>query len=1012
MRAVLKDEDGNEVSQPYIDRRNTKNFIQFAAQTEADFRDRTDVTFLEVGEENDGNFMVLKGNVTYLACTDSSNTFLGEQDGVLTFANAGDDLNALKAGDLFAFMNDDGEYENVKIKAITVNDGTVSITRDEEVYLADFYDVIKINADLTYVGEEEVPQPAMLRAAPRSQTAQLLKVEFGPALTTNLDLGPALSTDAKIQAGGKVSVNYDPKLLGEDYMDMTLIAGVKGELDVTVGAADNWKDDITMGSIPLAGLKEVLGASMNLELICQIDAEIGYNFTLGFENTYGFVYSTDTSLQVVRKSQTTQREASSESKIKGEVDVEVGVRGELSVSLLDELIEASAGAEGGLAVEGELDILSGTLPSGLDSYHACDLCMSGDCKSYFEVDVTLDYEINSFLKGNLIDLDIVRIETTLGSFYLSLFNDADSVHKGAVVFGWADSCPNKKYRVEIRTYNSESNSEVSGCTVAVLNANHNSDTITSPGKLFLYPGTYTAKATIGLNEAKKTFTVVDAAMTVQLNGKNKVLSGQVSDMYTKQAVPGATVKVNQDGATIFSATTSESGWYSINLPDGEYTVSFSADGYESEVRSLTIKADKALDVALESKPYDLNFDANGGEGTMSSMKFHYGQTVTLPGCTFTPPEGKVFRGWLVGGMLCDAGTSYQPSAGNKTIVASWIDQSFKVTVKVTYNNKAASGLAIAGTGLAPAPVTGTDGSVTFELPVGSYKLSATNANNCYDSAKIELTEDTTVTLTLTKPVDPNWDFDEKTGVLTITGNGGPMPDYNDSYNKAPWRSHFRDITAVKLSGVTTIGNYAFWDCDGLTEFAIPDEVTAIGKDAFGHCGGLTSITIPDGVTSIGYQAFLWCDSLTSVTIPDSVTTIGGCAFQWCEGLTSVTIPNSVTTIGGYAFAECTGLTSVTIPDSITTITGRMFFYCKSLTSVTIPDSVTTIDYQAFAECDSLTSITIPVSVTTISDGAFQYCDALADVYYGGSAEDWTKVSIASGNDSVSNATIHYNSQPQ
>ena len=90
-------------------------------------------------------------------------------------------------------------------------------------------------------------------------------------------------------------------------------------------------------------------------------------------------------------------------------------------------------------------------------------------------------------------------------------------------------------------------------------------------------------------------------------------------------------------------------------------------------------------------------------------------------------------------------------------------------------------------------------------------------------------------------------------------------------------------------------------------------VTSIGDYAFYYCAGLTSVVIPSSVTSIGWHAFQGCSGLTSVTIPASVTSIGSSAFSGCNGLTSVTIPNSVTEIGDSAFYECSGLTSVTIP---------------------------------------------------------------------------------------------------
>ena len=60
-------------------------------------------------------------------------------------------------------------------------------------------------------------------------------------------------------------------------------------------------------------------------------------------------------------------------------------------------------------------------------------------------------------------------------------------------------------------------------------------------------------------------------------------------------------------------------------------------------------------------------------------------------------------------------------------------------------------------------------------------------------------------------------------------------------------------------------------------------------------------TIPDGVTSIEDYAFWGCSGLTSVTIPDSVTSIGEWAFSGCSSLKSVTIPhrfrNSLLKIG-------------------------------------------------------------------------------------------------------------------
>ncbi|MDB4588308.1 leucine-rich repeat domain-containing protein, partial [bacterium] len=146
---------------------------------------------------------------------------------------------------------------------------------------------------------------------------------------------------------------------------------------------------------------------------------------------------------------------------------------------------------------------------------------------------------------------------------------------------------------------------------------------------------------------------------------------------------------------------------------------------------------------------------------------------------------------------------------------------------------------------------------------------------------------------------------------------------------------------------------------------------------------LTSITIGNGVTSIGDYAFYNCTSLTSITIGDSVTSIGSGAFYLCTSLASITIPNSVTSIGGAAF-YATNLTSITIPDSVTSIGNYAFAYCK-MTSITIPDSVTSIGDGAFNSCTSLTSITIGNGVTSIGNYAFSYCSSLTSITFMGAA---------------------------
>ena len=249
--------------------------------------------------------------------------------------------------------------------------------------------------------------------------------------------------------------------------------------------------------------------------------------------------------------------------------------------------------------------------------------------------------------------------------------------------------------------------------------------------------------------------------------------------------------------------------------------------------------------------------------------------------------------------------------------------------------------------------------------------------------------------------------------------------------------------------VTSIGDYAFWDCTSLTSVVIPDSVTSIGKQAFDDCTSLTSIEIPDSVTSIGSHAFDGCTSLvdvyymgdiedwltidfenpysnplcnganwylnnepvTEIVISNGITSIGDYSFIGCTSLESIEIPDSVTSIGVAAFYGCTSLESIEIPDSVTSIGAAAFYGCTSLESIEIPDSVTSIGASAFQNCTSLTSIEIPDSVTSIGYEAFRYCTSLVNVYYTGDITTWINITFSFYSNPMANgANLYFNNE--
>ena len=152
------------------------------------------------------------------------------------------------------------------------------------------------------------------------------------------------------------------------------------------------------------------------------------------------------------------------------------------------------------------------------------------------------------------------------------------------------------------------------------------------------------------------------------------------------------------------------------------------------------------------------------------------------------------------------------------------------------------------------------------------------------------------------------------------------------------------LTSIVIpNSVTEVGVLAFMDCPGLTSIVV--ESGNPRYDSRNNCNaiiesasntlfvGCKNTIIPNSVTSIGDWAFAGCDGLTSIDIPNSVTSIGDCAFLGCDGLTSIDIPNSVTPIGDNAFTDCIGLASIVIPNSLTEVDDFAFAECTGLTDV-------------------------------------------------------------------------------
>lgn len=241
--------------------------------------------------------------------------------------------------------------------------------------------------------------------------------------------------------------------------------------------------------------------------------------------------------------------------------------------------------------------------------------------------------------------------------------------------------------------------------------------------------------------------------------------------------------------------------------------------------------------------------------------------------------------------------------------------------------------------------------------------------------------------------------------VEVTYQGSSYSTYADEYS-----GEVVIPTTVTYEGstysVTSIGEYAFYNCKALTSVTISEGVTNIGMGAFNSCAGLTSITIPGNVIDIGYHAFAMCTGVKELYVADSLEplnctpnplgdyykdyffedspienlyvgrNLSGYTFSYAYGdwrstLRTVEIGNGMTSIPNYMFDSCSKLSSVTISDNVEIIGGATFYACV-FSNIQLPSKLKTIGPSAFQQ-SKLKNIQIPQSVTSIGDAAFHYC---------------------------------------
>lgn len=220
----------------------------------------------------------------------------------------------------------------------------------------------------------------------------------------------------------------------------------------------------------------------------------------------------------------------------------------------------------------------------------------------------------------------------------------------------------------------------------------------------------------------------------------------------------------------------------IVLPANPYTLTKKvfagwSDGenvYEAGA-NYTVPTDNITLTALwEDIKYNLTIEANGGTGTMETLSGCIGDTITMPECTITPPEGKIFRAWCVGRSSYEGIYAYQPGDTytfsreyNEKLYAIWVDI---VTITFVHGDH--------GTGDDVVVVAGK--GLSYTLPENNYFEADTGyeflnwyivdyANPAYPSTKTKAPGESIVLNGATARITAKYDLAKLN--LTFDGNG-------------------------------------------------------------------------------------------------------------------------------------------------------------------------------------------------------------------------------------------------
>ena len=496
--------------------------------------------------------------------------------------------------------------------------------------------------------------------------------------------------------------------------------------------------------------------------------------------------------------------------------------------------------------------------------------------------------------------------------------------------------------------------------------------------------------------------------------------GTVTDVDTGEPIRNAEVVLSPKGASTISG--SDGRFEFRSLEAGQYSISISSEGYESNSRQVTVVPGQSTscDIHLTPRavvevfnidPLTLNFGTTQTQLAVTvtndspnetQWSLDLGQNTWLKA---TPIAGQLGAGKKQT-IVFSANRAYLTAETSGIVTIAAQGNTSSMTVNCSPSQQLSTAMEIM-------PLNIDFGTISNEQTlriknIGSTELNWTifgieeEAITVSDKSGViqpEAAKVVVVTLDRSKIKSENFvtsftisdgTVDQQVNV-NVGINSDPAPEQPETPQHPDVAPTPRKIFYTSTNGNIVIPNAEELGANivsnvyenGLGTITLDADIQTIGDEAFYGRNTLSTITLPSGVTEIGFQSFEGCTALASINLSD-VSWIGARAFVDClklekfYGKHATSDNRSVIIDNRLIKVVPAGITKFEVPQGITAIENSAFTHCISLVEIALPESVTYIGSCAFAGCAKLTKINIPSGVKELPYQMFQDCTSLAN----------------------------------